>query len=210
MKKCVSILLSVIMVMMLSVVPIYADDLSENKYLYEDKFIERYVENKEVNWRYNEVYYHYGESEEVDWCLIKGFASNKSLDANVFLKFSDFVLSSSDLIQPFDLKYAVYDIKKDVFIDLVDNYDELVQYDGLIDVLRNLDESILIGDNDMDGELTIIDATKIQKYIAQLEHLWDYYSDCRGVEGRFSDCDGDGEITVMDATEIQRKVARIE
>ena len=207
MKKIVSIVLSFVLVLSVAVMPAFADT-SENAYLYKDKFIEYYVEGKDIyNPKYEEIYYHYSENKEIDWCLVYGVATNISQDSYQYLKFSDFVLTAPHFRGPFDLQYAVYDVKKEVFVDLVDGYDELWQYEGLMDVLRELDRSVLLGDSDEDGELSVLDATGIQMDLAGLEKLWDSYLDCRGVSGRFADFDNDGELSVLDATGIQLKLA---
>ena len=62
-------------------------------------------------------------------------------------------------------------------------------------------EKILLGDADGDGEVTIIDATMIQRVLA-------------GIPGAVvnevaADVDGDGEVTIIDATLIQRYLASI-
>ena len=61
----------------------------------------------------------------------------------------------------------------------------------------------LIGDSDRDGELTILDATHIQRRLADLspfDRLGDY----------LGDVDGDGQLSILDATCIQRRLAAIE
>lgn len=59
-----------------------------------------------------------------------------------------------------------------------------------------------IGDVDRDGELTVKDATEIQKHIVEISELDDE-------QLRLADVDGDGDITVMDATEIQKIIIEI-
>ena len=58
------------------------------------------------------------------------------------------------------------------------------------------------GDADMDGNITILDATRIQRFIAELigEDEIDLFS---------ADADGDGEVTILDATHIQRFIAEL-
>ncbi len=60
----------------------------------------------------------------------------------------------------------------------------------------------LIGDVDGDGEVTIIDATEIQRYVASL-------TDFDARQKIRADVDGDGEISIIDATQVQLIVARI-
>lgn len=56
------------------------------------------------------------------------------------------------------------------------------------------------GDADGDGEVSIIDATVIQRYNASIISAYDFYKP-------LGDVDGDSDVTVIDATMIQRKEA---
>lgn len=60
---------------------------------------------------------------------------------------------------------------------------------------------ILIGDVDQDGEVTIFDATEIQRYLADMNDLDDKAYEAAAL------CDGDDEATVFDVTYIQRFLA---
>ena len=59
---------------------------------------------------------------------------------------------------------------------------------------------ILLGDADGDGEVTILDATRIQRWLASLTDMTDD-------ELKAADADGDGDVTILDATRIQRWLA---
>ena len=214
MKKIISVLLAILMLVLTSLVPVYAQETENSGYLYEDAFVERYVGDELGDeyryWKYKEVYYNYDENNQVNWCLVHATASLNAFGMSAYLKFEDFVLVSSNMIYPFDLKYAVYDVEKDSFFDLVDIYEEIPNYEGLIDVLRNLDESVILGDTDKNRVLTVLDATNIQRDVAQIQVLYDEYTDRRDVKGRFSDYNNDGETTILDATAIQRKLAKLD
>ena len=56
------------------------------------------------------------------------------------------------------------------------------------------------GDADGDGKLTILDATRIQRYLVGL-------ADESEIDKDAADADGDGKITILDATRIQRVIA---
>ena len=56
------------------------------------------------------------------------------------------------------------------------------------------------GDADMDGQVSIMDATAVQLHIAEIEKLTD-------LAALAADADKDGEITILDATEIQLYIA---
>ncbi len=58
------------------------------------------------------------------------------------------------------------------------------------------------GDVDRDGELTVKDATEIQKYIVEITELDDE-------QRKVADVDGDKDITVKDATQIQKYLVEL-
>ena len=62
--------------------------------------------------------------------------------------------------------------------------------------------TIVYGDVNGDGDITIMDATAIQLHIAQLEMLPEDKLAC-------ADTDGDGKIAIMDATQIQLFIAQL-
>ena len=64
----------------------------------------------------------------------------------------------------------------------------------------NTTPTVLVGDADMDGKVTIKDATTIQKYVADIETSIDLTN---------ADCDFDAKITIKDATQIQKFVAEL-
>lgn len=69
------------------------------------------------------------------------------------------------------------------------------------DVTQNV-EIFPIGDVDNNGEVSVLDATLVQKYIAGLETLTD-------LQKKTAEANGDGQISIMDATYIQKIVAKI-
>ena len=63
-------------------------------------------------------------------------------------------------------------------------------------------DELLLGDVDGDGEVTIIDATCIQRHLASIP-TFAYIESA-------ADTDGDGEVTIIDATYIQRWLANLQ
>ena len=59
--------------------------------------------------------------------------------------------------------------------------------------------SLIRGDTDGDGEVTILDATAIQRHIADLP--------TKSYNEKTADADNDKEVTILDATAIQRHIA---
>lgn len=178
--------------------------------LFKDKFVEQY-ELKEV-YIYKEVCYHYDSNGAIDWCLVHGEQGGMATDDIEELLFDDFVLYRYRGVGPFRMLYGVYDVSKSEFVDLYRDYDDLYKYDGLMDALKTLPESKLIGDCDDDGELSILDATQIQLILAKLTNarIEDYYDSSIGIFRSFGDFDRDGYVSIMDATAIQRRLAKLD
>lgn len=66
------------------------------------------------------------------------------------------------------------------------------------DVIRNA-KIFAIGDVNSDGDISVVDATLVQKYIVGLENLTD-------LQKKSADVNDDNEITVVDATLIQKYI----
>lgn len=67
-----------------------------------------------------------------------------------------------------------------------------------------------VGDVDDDKAVTIIDATRIQRFVAELCNITgDTYTGAKltAVEIKVADADGDGSVTILDATAVQRHIA---
>ncbi|MBQ9679150.1 MAG: carbohydrate-binding domain-containing protein [Ruminococcus sp.] len=65
------------------------------------------------------------------------------------------------------------------------------------DAVQTAADELLLGDADLDGEITILDATVIQRFLVGIVEMSD--------EAQLAaDVDGDGEPTILDATLIQR------
>ena len=62
---------------------------------------------------------------------------------------------------------------------------------------HDLGGKLYLGDSDLDGEVSILDATHIQRYLVGLDTMSDDALLCSNV-------DGDNEVSILDATAIQR------
>ena len=60
--------------------------------------------------------------------------------------------------------------------------------------------TLILGDADLDGSVTVLDATRVQRYLADMTTLSDEAKSA-------ADADEDGDVTIMDATAIQRWLA---
>ncbi|MDO4892377.1 MAG: dockerin type I repeat-containing protein, partial [Eubacteriales bacterium] len=63
-------------------------------------------------------------------------------------------------------------------------------------------DGVKLGDVDGDGDITITDATAVQRYLAELDVLDDIHLYA-------ADANGDGDVDISDATAIQMAVAKI-
>lgn len=70
------------------------------------------------------------------------------------------------------------------------------------DVTQNV-EIFPIGDVNSDGDISVVDATLVQKYIVGLEKLTD-------LQKKSAEVNGDGEISVVDATLIQKYIVGLD
>ncbi|MBQ7132936.1 MAG: dockerin type I repeat-containing protein [Ruminococcus sp.] len=223
MKKLVSIILIFVLMMSMNVVPVFAyENLISGDYLYESKYVEEYIEpvyNYEEDWyTYSEKYYHHIDEtdpeSEIDWVLV---AAGTNMAAPWFAKMvvKDIVFNNRGSGgYPFEFYYAVYDVKEEAFVEITDSMVD--DYDGLYEMMLELNVGTPIGDANKDNKLSVMDATYIQRVLAG---LCDFDED-DDISGHYnlgsenldyvSDFDRDGERTIFDATAIQMKLAEIE
>lgn len=71
---------------------------------------------------------------------------------------------------------------------------KLVFDDGELELTLNI--TAILGDADSDGDVTILDATAIQRYLVDLEN--------KAFNETAADVDRSGDVTILDATDIQR------
>ncbi len=212
MKKLVSMVL-VALLIIASTLSVGADTTLQPQ-LFEDKFVEQHMTNYDGfvdDYMYNEFYYHYDESGQVDWALVSAM-SMMVQEWFINQVICDRVLMSNNEHIPFRFGYAVYDVKNDCFVELSEGM--LDYYDGLREYWTDKKVGRLIGDADRDGELSVLDATYIQRALAKLcdfgkEDIITGY-DYSGMIVYISDFDRDGDRSVLDATAIQRKLAELD
>lgn len=99
--------------------------------------------------------------------------------------------------------YGMYDEESANFRSVDENCCNPDHFDADGRHIGDVPENALRGDYDKDGEITILDATRVQRILAEL-------SVCHsGTFLELIDADGDGELTIMDATRIQNVVAEL-
>ena len=182
----------------------------DSSYLFEEQYRE-YVD-LDSGYVYDELYYHFDTEGKLDWVLLN---AHNALGATAIINmdFADMVIKSESIYARFKFKYGVYDVKEGVFVDLYDLRDEPYKYEGLYDKLLEFRIGRLIGDTDNDGEISILDATAIQRRLAKIDGLdYDDYYHVYNTDttGLISDFDRDGDVSIMDATAIQRRLAKLD
>lgn len=235
MKRLLSLILAA--VLLISGVPITAS--AAKAATVEEKFkrlLDDYeFERDDDGWLPTKYYYselaQYPEKDP-DWVLIQGgmnYAESREEEHIRAMLGNKFVYADKPGA-PFKLSFGVYDTKSGAFYDLLDAWD--MDFENLRDRWNALPTfkppgggvyssprylTYLMGDADQDGVLTVLDATRLQRILADLEHddsytvsLSKHSAQIRGVPVRSNaDYDRDNSLTVMDATKIQRHIAEL-
>ena len=175
MKKLVSLLLVAIMVLSVTSVSAFAENTEEKQFQFKDKF-EEYIwypeydpelheYKQECFYDYDELYYHKNaQSGEIDWVLISVIVATPPLPwekVEIMQVGERFIKWWTPGAADFPYGYIIYDVETDSFfsIDRVD----LDNYDGFVEAFEELNLGCPLGDVDMDGCVTILDATEVQR-----------------------------------------------
>lgn len=200
------------------VVPVTDKEFKRN--LYEDAF-SRYLPGWEYQCTYEEVYYHtderyYGGINDHDWVLVKAEYLDP-VEGSGYGVFDGILLFRSENY-PFSFGYGVYDVQNDTYYSITKAWS--MDYPDLHDVFVNMvqdQDRYLLGDADRDNDLSVLDATIIQRSLAGMIDLEEYSLSLKYYACRFgtkldslSDYDADGELSVIDVTRIQRHLAGIQ
>ena len=162
-------------------------------------------------------YYSIDGSEYPDWVFVSG-SNGIFLDAFIYGVFGDYCIRQPHRTYPSSLGYYIYFVEENKFYPIEVAWE--LEFQGkekiFTDYLIPNGIAETIGDNDSDGKLSIIDATKIQMALVGASdfHPYDELNMYQNISGRqikyISDFDRDGERTVLDATAIQHKLAGLE
>ena len=224
MKRLLSIVLIVIVAILSLTVSSGAKELDPTSYKYQANFNRflygdyadepGFVPDYEI---YEEVYYHYAQDGTEDWVIIN--ASETPEPGMCHGVFDYVALIECPSCSPFSLGLGVYDVQADTFYSLEEAWDmdfsEL--HKTFLDIMSGNEpisgyyRCCLLGDADKDGELSVIDATLIQRYDVKISDLKDdeldlgYSYKVYGPDVEYiSDFNCDGERDVIDATCLQR------
>lgn len=153
----------------------------------------------------------------MDWALMK-VESFPELNWEIAMRIGELIVSSDSEEPIFTFGYGVYDAKQDQFYDLYDIHERAEDYPQLMDTLREQKIGRPIGDADTDGYLTVLDATRVQRILAELDppeyNGAVYYLHEPGQpildSSYYADYDLDSDVTIVDATGIQRALANLD
>lgn len=154
---------------------------------------------------YKEIVHGYDKDYNEDYVLVK--ISSGVNAQSISFRFGNVIIRSGTVHHDFEYGYAVYDVNEKKFYDIFDIRKTPDKYHKLEDYLAIYckEDVDLVGDSDCDGKVTVLDATKIQRVVAQIEKLSsrDRYYPLSENGGYLSDVDNDGVVSVLDATQIQ-------
>ncbi|MBQ2972318.1 MAG: hypothetical protein IJE16_07195 [Ruminococcus sp.] len=228
MKKILSIALAIIMMLSIVVVPVYAEEqVNEKQYLYYDKFYNDWVTKNVIHdydsfledRRYDEIYYYYENEtdEEPAWALVKGIITTQMWERKYGTNVGERIIWIEGGDDYSTSGHFVYVTELDEFIPLKQSQmDRITEYcSDFVKVIEENEYGQLVGDINESGDLDIIDATCIQRYLAGHKestdgYLLGYFMFVYSSSVDISDFDRDGETTIFDATAIQMKLAKIE
>ncbi len=210
MKRIIICLLISILIVC-SILPVAARELSTEGYLciipYFEKFCGEYYgpdgsvpDEVDIGELYKELYAHYeSDTAELSWVLVEAAFISEPAFPHVYRFFCpERFLENGSHDNPFGSGYGIYDVKNDEWMDLSVAL-QSDRYDELLEICNENKIGKIYGDMDGDYSITIVDATMIQRFLADMVSMWD--------ADLIADYDRDGTATILDATAIQRKLA---
>ncbi|MBQ2972317.1 MAG: hypothetical protein IJE16_07190 [Ruminococcus sp.] len=215
-KRIISLIITMVILVTITTITAYAGEnynKTEKQFLFEDVISDVYPA-----YYYDEVYYHHvdenDQNSDIDWAIVY-CSTGQGAPSGIAVVVADRVVLANSRDLYYTVGWAIYDadLHEIISIDAVDpaNYD---------DFEKGLEEAKIgnpLGDANLDGTLSVLDATYIQRAMARLCEFSqeDVISGLSSIYyGRpldyISDIDGDGERSVFDATAIQMKLAKVE
>ena len=169
---------------------------------------------------YKELYYHKDKNGMTDWALVYARAMWIK-PAEIFTVIGNRVFNHGSWLVPVIGGYCVYDVATDTFSDAFSATDEdfpgfTRAFDSTVKKSTINDQGRLLGDIDLDDELTILDCTLMQRCATKVRD-WpedDLIKPTGFMQAKpltyYSDFDRDGERDIVDATKLQRYVTMID
>ena len=187
---------------------------ADSSELYKERFYKEYL-NMTGYVNYKELYYHTDDNGAADWVMVKA-ERNSGVEDIIIEIVGNRVIFAGERMYPFTNCYGIYDVKEDRFVSIITGSKGTVSgYEGLGRAYDEYGTGRLLGDIDLDDELTIIDCTLMQRCATRvrdwpendkIEHKIDSVPELK----YYSDFDRDGERDAVDATKLQRYVTLID
>ncbi|MBE6825011.1 MAG: hypothetical protein E7513_06665 [Ruminococcaceae bacterium] len=229
MKKIISFILVLCLASIMFSVPTFAGSIyARGQYVAE---FEKYMADNgcqpsykgEEDWyMYSDSYYDYysenNDTDTPDWLLAWGSTMGTS-PLPTYGVFGDYYISINEYLYPYSLGYLVYVPSESKFYTLEEAW--IAGFEG---IEKAFTEALIprglagyIGDADRDNNLSVMDATFIQRNLAGMcvfDSRDDLTMHTKATDtaslSYVSDVDRDGKRTIIDATAIQRKLAQLD
>ena len=212
MKKLLCILLSLTIVVSVCTISMFSSS-AEVTYDYRDEFAKFALgddykyEDFVMAMIYKEYYKYYSEDNDTDtpdWIFGRGFCPYMS-PSYCHAYFGDYFVYSSDIHEPYWLGWFVYVPQENKFYDLEEAWE--MDFEGMDWLFSQCIKDrmygfYVLGDADNDKVLSVMDATQIQKELAQLAKP-------KCPHDYIADYTADEIVDIMDATAIQMKLAQV-
>lgn len=212
MKKYAIAMISLILVLSLFVGAMPVSALEEN-YKYEEQvkklFFEKYSFIPEENWNGYREHYEYFSSDSTvpDYVLLTVYVTKSEIDCVEII--GDYVIALDHTYFPNKTPYYIYVPSQEKLYTIAELYNSAPE---LFDALWSMRSAglRLIGDADQDRQITIRDATWLQKKLAGYSMTTDYGGDAGFRKEKYvEDFNRDGVLNIQDATAIQKYLSGI-
>lgn len=169
-----------------------------------------------------ELFYHYS-SEEIDWILVKLDDALVDYPLCSQVLFGDRIISNGYEGHSFTYGYAIFDMSERKLYSIEKVYGQ-EKYSDIDIALDKSKVGIQLGDLNGDGNLNIIDATVMQKYltgeITKFRGIDGYilptdffvfdYMSYKNINLDSADMNRDGKCDVNDVTAMQKNIAKLD
>ena len=185
MKKLMSILIALVITLTVFTVPAYAEDLYEGDFYID---VRGGSEKIAISWDefYGADYYEVSIKAPDEYYNINEITTQTSFDWN-----PDYFISPEDMFE--------------ITVFACDNSGSVIAMSNMVQiyiVVYMCDDFGVYGDVDYDQMVSVLDATVVQRYLANTDSF-------NVMQKKLGDVDYDGKITVLDATYIQQSCSNI-
>lgn len=160
-----------------------------------------------------------GVTNATIYCYSNSYAHHFAVDNNMNFSLLDAVdksgleaslISAEEILDNPDNYYPdtlteleqMYDAAVLVYENSFATQNQIIYAKANLDAAINSVKEYIVGDVDLDGKITIMDATEIQKYLAKLTIFTD-------LQIILADLTGDNDVNILDATYIQMYLAKL-